>query len=110
MLTPSTSSPLQPYGSGALEGSDIWHEVFGMIGTSSGALVIDRWMPASTHAATLHRAMRMLMQPEQGTRITCAVDIDSLVDFDTEKLDTGLSNGLVQRSINHYWCATVSCG
>ena len=62
-----------------------------MIGTSSGALVIDRWMPASTHAATLHRAMRMLMQPEQGTRITCAVDIDSLIDFYTEELDTGRS-------------------
>ena len=81
-----------------------------MIGTSSGALAIDRWMPASTHTATLQHAMRMLMQPEQGTRITCAVDIDSLVDFDTEKLDTWLSNGLVQRSINHYWCAAVSCG
>ena len=107
MLTPSTSSPLQPYGSGALEGSDIWHEVFGMIGTSSGALIIDRWMPASTHAAALHRAMRMLMQPEQGTRITCAVDIDSLIDFYTEELDAWDPS---IRSINYYWCATVSCG
>ena len=79
-----------------------------MIGTSSGALVIDRWMPADTHAATLHRAMRMLMQPEQGTRITCAVDIDSLIDFYTEELDTLGSWRMM--SINYYWCATVSSG
>ena len=78
-----------------------------MIGTSSGALVIDRWMPASTHAATLHRAMRMLMQSEQGTRITCAVDIDSLIDFYTEELDAWDPS---IRSINYYWCATLSCG
>ena len=80
-----------------------------MIGTSSGALVIDRWMPADTHAATLHRAMRMLMQPEQGTRITCAVDIDSLIDFYTEELDT-LGGSWRMMSINYYWCATVSSG
>ena len=79
-----------------------------MMGTSSGALVIDRWMPASTHAAALHRAMRMLMLPEQGTRITCAVDIDSLIDFYTEELDT--LGGSRMMSINYYWCATVSCG
>ena len=109
MLTPSTSAPLQPYGSGALEGSDIWHEVFGMMGTSSGALVIDRWMPASTHAAVLYRAMRKLMLPEQGTRITCAVDIDSLIDFYTVKVDI-MEKGVGWRTINLYWCATVSCG
>ena len=80
-----------------------------MIGTSSGALVIDRWMPADTHAATLHHAMRMLMQPEQGTRITCAVDIDSLIDFYTEELDT-LGNSWPMVSITYYWCATVSSG
>jgi hypothetical protein len=79
-----------------------------MIGTSSGALVIDRWMPADTHAATLHRAMRMLMQPEQGTRITCAVDIDSLIDVYTEELDT--LGGWRMMSINYYWCAAVSSG